>query len=99
MTLDIELLKEDFKLRLFETNRIECFVLTYGKDFFGEIKINECQKTRYEQLVKMKFDSLLNTNWEIDLYLKYFNDGYAKFYVWFCFYTKLTCRLIFFITF
>jgi hypothetical protein len=87
-------LKDELKFKIFETAFIEGFILSYGKDIFGEIPINVNQANRFDPHAKTKFDTILDANWETDIYNKYFNDGYAKFYVWFCLYTKLSCRII-----
>ena len=94
MSSIFEEFKEELKLKIFETSFIESFILTYGKELFGDIPIDINQANRYNQNAKLKFDSILEDNWQTDIYEKYFNDGFAKFYVWFCYYTKLFCRII-----
>ena len=94
MSSIFEEFKEELKLKIFETSFIESFILTYGKELFGDIPIDINQANRYNQNAKLKFDSILEDNWQTDIYEKYFNDGFAKFYVWFCYYTKLSCRII-----
>ena len=92
MHLNEDEIKTELKLRCFNINQIENFVITYGKEYFGPIIISE--NNQFEEASKMKFDALLDPSWHQNLYEKYFDVGYAKFYIWFYMYMKFSCQLI-----
>ena len=99
MSSIFEEFKEELKLKIFETSFIESFILTYGKELFGDIPIDINQANRYNQNAKLKFFKvLINLFWVFfaDMLILYFyNQHKLTFFLYVHILTVPTVRIYF----
>lgn len=85
----------EFKLELFKTENINAFIDILGKNYFGGIlNMSDIDINNFEAPAKIRLNSILEIDWENNIYKKYDFESYCQFYIWFCVYAKITCKLI-----